>query len=105
MADILTCDEFRALSAYYKHLRREIALPTLKQRKDALKRDLGILYRQHAAADKHNQQIIENNMRPLQWQYQDVCAQLAVIESDLQALIVANGGELPAWYPVLKEAV
>lgn len=79
---LLTCTEFVALSAYFKRLRRAEVLPDLKREKDRLARDLGILYRQHKDADKHQQQVIESNMKPLQWQYQDVSGQIAVIESE-----------------------
>jgi hypothetical protein len=44
------------------------------------------LYRQHDRAAKHDKQIIENNMRPLQVEYQDVCGQVAIIESEREAL-------------------
>jgi hypothetical protein len=79
---LLTCTEFAALSAYFKRLRRTHALPDLKRQQDGLKRDLGNLYRQHKRADKYEQQIIENNMRPLQWRYQEVVGQIAIIESE-----------------------
>jgi hypothetical protein len=98
MTNLLTCDEFRALSAYYKYLRREIALPTLKQRKSTLSRELGLLYRQRddAATSKHDAQRIDTDMKPLQWDYQYVSGQIAVIESERDALLAAGA--------VLKEA-
>ncbi len=79
---LLTLSQFRALSAFYKAERRKSALPILKQQEAALSQELTAFYRQLDAAGKHDKPIIENNMRPLQWDYQEVCGQIAVIESE-----------------------
>ncbi len=85
MADpskLLALTAFRALSAFYIAERRKSALPMLKQQETCLSRELTAFYKQRDAASKHDKPIIENNMRPLQWEVQDVRAQIAVIESE-----------------------
>jgi len=83
---LLTCSEFRVLRDLYALQRRTHVLPQLNARKTALRRDLDVLYRQHDRAAKHDKQIIENNMRPLQVDYQYISGQVAVIEREREAL-------------------
>jgi hypothetical protein len=62
------------------------------------------LYRQHEQAAKHDKQIIENNMRPLQVEYQEVSGQLAVIESERDALTARVPDQWKAQIFTLKGA-
>lgn len=81
MSDLPTLARFRELRDFYQAQRRLNVLPTLNAAKVALGQQLGVLYKQHARASKHDKAIIENNMRPLQWEYQYIAGQVAVIES------------------------
>lgn len=83
---LLTCAEFQARRDFYQYLRREQVLPQLKERQTALRRDLDVFYRQYDQAAKHDKQIIQNNMRPLQVEYQYISGQVAVIENERDAL-------------------
>jgi len=98
-----TCNEFRAKRDYFIWLRRVESWDALKTRQTALWKEITVLVRQRDAATKHNKQLFENNLLPLGWAYQEIAGQLAVIESDYAAILKANGGAVPEWFPKLAE--
>lgn len=84
-----TLAEFRLLRDQFQSERRAFVLPQLKTRKTALEAEIKVFYRKLAFASKHEKQVIENDMRPLQWDYQYICGQLAVIEGDMAMIAAA----------------
>jgi hypothetical protein len=83
---MLNLDEFRAKRDYFQWLRRIQVLPMLNERKSALKRDIDVLTRKRNAASKRDKELIESQMLPLQWEYQEVWGEVAIIESEHEAL-------------------
>lgn len=78
--------EFRTRRDYFQWLRREQVLPQLKTQKSALKAQIDDLVVKRDAASKRDREIIENELRPLQWEYQYLWGQVAVIEGEHEAL-------------------
>ena len=87
MTDYLpTLAEFRTLRDYFQYLRREQVYPQLKALEKGLNRQIEALMQQHSRAEKRDKELLENKLRPLQWEYQTVQGQIALIESEYESL-------------------
>ena len=77
---LLTCAEFRVKRDQFQAERRKAALPALKAEKKRIDAGLTALSKKLEYGNDHANEIVYNNMKPLQWQKQELSGQIAMIE-------------------------
>jgi hypothetical protein len=79
MMNHFTCSEFVRRRDKFQRERRETDTPVLLAAFEAAKAAVAPLQRQYKSAEKHDREIIMNELKPLLWAKQDTWAELQTI--------------------------